>query len=269
MYNQIMPFNNDVFERKIINDSLIMTNSSSDELSYEEWMKYEAYYNRTPITFYNEVKDIIGDSFSKDDYSKYFSDDCVYEFHDILSTRRTKAFDINEYGVCYDCGRGILTKDAIVQLIGLLTEQYNNYDIYHKRFLDHCRESDIERAYAIKKEKEEENIKNERSKQGYIYVMYHQGYYKIGKTKDCKRLGEYTRLAEEPEYVIVEYVDDMDTIEKEIHSQHEEERNRDGSCEWFKLTESDIDDIRKFLKRHSVKNHKHSKYYKRYVLKEI
>lgn len=266
MRRNIIISNEEVTDSKIENNTEIVYKSICDPYTYNEWMK--ECDNTKAIMFYDEVKNIIGNSFSKDDYSKYYYNSCQYEYNDILSDDRINTFDLSNNGVYCDCGRGVLTKDAIVQLIGLLIEQYNNYDIYHKRFLDSCRESHIKKAYAIKKELEEEKIKIERNKQGYIYVMYHQGYYKIGKTKDCKRLGEYTRLAEEPEYITVEYVDKMDMIEKEIHRQYDERRNRNGSCEWFSLSKSDIEDIKRFLKIHSVENHEHTKYYKRYVLKE-
>ena len=89
-------------------------------------------------------------------------------------------------------------------------------------------------------------------KPGYIYVMKCMGYYKIGKTKNCKRLGEYTKLPEEPEYEILEYVNNMDLLEKFLHDLFADQRLREGSCEWFKLSNSDLDTIKESLKPHII-----------------
>lgn len=222
--------------------------------------------NKAPAILYDEVKDIIGETFTENDYNNYFKQLCGSIYSNLENGDPT--FCLTTFGVTFNCGDGILTKDAIVQLIGLLTEQYNNYDNYYEKYIKYIKDNISKEAYNIKNNMEEKIIAIDKKNNGYVYVMYHQGYYKIGKTKDCKRLGEYTRLAEDPEYVAVEYVDDMDAVEKEIHSQFKEERNRNGSCEWFSLTDSDLDSIKKFLKIHSVKNHKPTRYYKRYVLKE-
>ncbi len=251
-----------------------MVNDNKDDMSYNldgekdyyEWL--HCVNGRKVISFYDDVKDIIGESYTEDEYLDEFILDSGYEFKSIPHGYFGQDFIITKNGVYYSCGNGVLAKDAIIQLIDLLTDQYNNYDTYHENYLKSTKESAIKKAYKIKEQRERKQIAIEEKKNGYVYIMYHQGYFKIGKSKDCKRLGEYTRLAEDPEYVAVEYVDDMDAVEKEIHSQFKEERNRNGSCEWFSLTDYDLDSIKKLFKIHSVKNHKPTRYYKRYVLKE-
>lgn len=89
-------------------------------------------------------------------------------------------------------------------------------------------------------------------KPGYIYVMKCMGYYKIGKSKDCRRLGEYTKLPEEPEYVMIEYVSNMDLLERFLHDLYASKRLREGSCEWFNLSDDDLITIRESLKPHIV-----------------
>ena len=101
---------------------------------------------------------------------------------------------------------------------------------------------------------------------GYIYVMKCLGYYKIGISIDCKRLGEYTHLPEEPEYPILEFVDDMNKMEMMIHEKYDNVRLRGDKSEWFKLNENDIDDIRNMIKPYIVENPNHSKYYYKYTM---
>lgn len=99
---------------------------------------------------------------------------------------------------------------------------------------------------------------------GYFYVMKCLGYYKIGISIDCKRLGEYTHLPEEPEYPIIEFVNDMNKVEIMIHKKYNYLRLRDDRCEWFNLSENDIDDINNIIKPYIIENPNHSKYYFKY-----
>lgn len=108
------------------------------------------------------------------------------------------------------------------------------------------------------------SISRQEKRDGFIYVMKNCGYYKIGKSIDCHRLGEYTKLPEDPEYVIIEYVHFMDEIEKLIHKSFASKRKRGGSCEWFELTDEDIQKIRNFLKRYTIEC-TDTKWYDEYV----
>lgn len=89
---------------------------------------------------------------------------------------------------------------------------------------------------------------------GYIYVIKVLDYYKIGKTKDIKtRIGEYTKLMENPEIVMCYYVHNYHYIEKYLHEKYKD-RNTRG--EWFKLEKCDINYINDFLKFNRVLNDK-------------
>lgn len=89
---------------------------------------------------------------------------------------------------------------------------------------------------------------------GYIYVIKVLEYYKIGKIKDIKtRIGEYTKLMENPEIVICYYVHDYHYIEKYLHEKYKDKNTRG---EWFKLENHDIRCIEEILKFNRVLNNK-------------
>lgn len=122
--------------------------------------------------------------------------------------------------------------------------------------------------YELSEESNKEDInkvKSSEHKNGYIYVMKCLGYYKIGTSYNCSRLGEYTNLPEKPYYCIVEYVDNMAEVEKMLHNKYEYARKRNGECEWFDLKESDISYIKSLIEPHIIKDVKHTKYYYKYV----
>lgn len=99
---------------------------------------------------------------------------------------------------------------------------------------------------------------------GYIYVMKCFNCYKIGKSKNCARLGEYTNLPEEPKYYVLKYVNDMDKVESILHENYSDLRTRSGRCEWFMLSDNDINDIRNIIKPYVVEDVEHTKYYYEY-----
>lgn len=83
---------------------------------------------------------------------------------------------------------------------------------------------------------------------GFLYVMKNMGKYKIGRCNEkAKRLGEFTHLPEKPEYIIFEYVYDNVIVERELHKMFSDKRLRDGKCEWFELSEDDLEKIRLFV----------------------
>lgn len=83
--------------------------------------------------------------------------------------------------------------------------------------------------------------------QGFIYVVRVGDNYKIGKTINMRnRLGEYTRLYEEPKVLICEKVYNYSTVEVELHKKYKDKQLRG---EWFSLTASDIKNIKAFLKK--------------------
>ncbi len=93
---------------------------------------------------------------------------------------------------------------------------------------------------------------------GYIYVMKMDNYYKIGKTKNKKRLGEYTKLPTQPEYPILIKVSDFHDLERKLHTNYIDKRTR-NNCEWYILTENDIEEIRMFLKKYEIIEEKNDK----------
>lgn len=86
---------------------------------------------------------------------------------------------------------------------------------------------------------------------GYIYVMKMDNYYKIGKTKNKKRLGEYTKLPIQPEYPILIKVYNFHDLERKLHINYIDKRTR-NNCEWYMLCENDIEEILTFLKKYEV-----------------
>lgn len=227
----------------------------------------DMWLEQSPILFFKEAKDILGNDFTLREYHKKFCgygniSDHVSVYDDISITPK---------GVLIDCASRLLSKKGLKEAIDLLIDYYANYEKYYQIYFDETKQHVISSCYQIKEDMEKannDNIDGKGNKNGYIYVMLHQGYFKIGKSYDCTRLGEYTRLAEEPEYVVVEYVNDMDKIESMLHEMFADKRCRDGSCEWFALDTADISQIKSIVNSNKVPNVEHSKSYKKYVLKE-
>ena len=85
-------------------------------------------------------------------------------------------------------------------------------------------------------------------RQGFVYVMENMGVYKIGRCNEkAKRIGEYTHLPDEPLYHVFEYVYDNVIVEKELHNMFKNKRRRNGDCEWFNLTNDDIEIIKNYI----------------------
>lgn len=88
---------------------------------------------------------------------------------------------------------------------------------------------------------------------GLIYIMKNCGYYKIGRAKKgSTRFLEYTRLPEEPEYIIKQNCKDYKKVEKELHLMFSDKRNRGGSCEWFTLNEEDLKNALDYIEEHKA-----------------
>lgn len=105
---------------------------------------------------------------------------------------------------------------------------------------------DIGRSRVVKK-----NTSNNDT--GLIYIMKNCGYYKIGRAKKgSTRFFEYTRLPEEPVYIVKQNCNDYMRVEKELHLMFSEKRNRGGSCEWFTLDEEDIKVALDYIEKHKV-----------------
>lgn len=232
-----------VFCNNFIEGKPVLTLAEAEEIAGRKLSPYEEYY---------EICNM-GGTISKD------------ELHDIgMAIRVTKRGVMDEYG------EAILTKDAVKSMIDILQGYYERYDELYEKYVENYRNSVIEfvRDRFGKRERVEEETDTGKNEQGYIYVMLHQGYYKIGKSADCMRLGEYTKLAEEPEYVYVVRVNDMNKIERKLHKMFADKRCREGRCEWFSLTEEDLANVEKTLKEDEVENPEHTVGYRRYVLKE-
>ena len=64
------------------------------------------------------------------------------------------------------------------------------------------------------------------------------------------RFAEYTRLPEELECKIVNYIDCYDQCERILQNFFAEKRRRNNSCEWFDFSLDDIDFIKNFLQQY-------------------
>lgn len=88
---------------------------------------------------------------------------------------------------------------------------------------------------------------------GLIYIMKNCGYYKIGRAKKgSTRFFEYTRLPEEPVYIVKQNCNDYMRVEKELHLMFAEKRNRGGRCEWFTLDDEDIKVALDYIEKHKA-----------------
>lgn len=225
------------------------------------------YIEGKPVLTIEEAEKIAGRELDIDDYYNIYnmggtiSKDCF--------SKSSMGFRLTEDGVMDECGEAILTKDAVKYLIDTLQGYYSRYDELYDAYVKEYRERVINFVREnFSPSEQTPNKVIEKSKNGYIYIMLHQGYYKIGKSVDCMRLGEYTKLAEEPEYVYVIYVNDMNSMENKLHKKFKRKRCREGKCEWFKLNSDDLKVAYEELKKEEVKNHEHTIGYRRYVLKE-
>ncbi len=64
------------------------------------------------------------------------------------------------------------------------------------------------------------------------------------------RFAEYTRLPEEMEYKIIDYIDCYDQCERILQNIFAEKRQRDNNSEWFNFTVEDLEFIKKFLEQY-------------------
>lgn len=84
---------------------------------------------------------------------------------------------------------------------------------------------------------------------GYVYVIQNAGYTKIGKTKDLKsRIRNYFKTENPTEYVLITTakVSDYSETEKRLHEKYKKFLHR---TEWFTLTESHHEEIKKYLNK--------------------
>lgn len=226
------------------------------------------YINSEPVITIDEASEIIGRKLTEYEYySEIPNMGGIYSLTDEEFNKHGWKMSITKNGVFDEYKNEIFDKESVKMVIEKLQKLYEDYDEFYERYVNDYRERVIN---YVKLMKIEETMKDEskKKKSGYIYVMLHQGYYKIGKSADCERLGEYTRLAEEPEYVYVVCVNDMDGMERHLHELFQDKRNRDGRCEWFSLEQSDLDVIGRILEGDRKKDVKHTKGYRRYVLHE-
>ena len=189
---------------------------------------------------------------------------------------RYEIISLGEHGPYTHGGDGFLSKPLLKDCIDRLQEYYDNYDkyfndfvtFYADNFAEGCKRLGAPDRIEARDDRHQEVIDKNLKHNGYIYVMYNCGYYKIGRTLDCSRLGEYTKLPEEPVYTILEYVKDYVSAETMLHRRFESKRLREGSCEWFALDEDDLAEISKLLSEIKTEPEEISKYYRRYILKE-
>lgn len=155
-----------------------------------------------------------------------------------------------------DCNGGYCNLQTIIRLRDTFTKLADNYndELYNCLIEDNKNldrdlvKLDIEKS----KKKNITSIKvNKKPAKGSVYIIKVNDYYKIGKTKNIeKRIGEYTRLMEEPKIIICEEVDNYSLIEKELHKMFEDKNTRG---EWFSLSEEDISIAIDFINNNKLK----------------
>lgn len=88
-----------------------------------------------------------------------------------------------------------------------------------------------------------------KQEQGYIYVIKVFDYYKIGKTQNPNnRFGEYTKLMQEPEVIVLRNVYNYHNVEIKLHQMFEHKHTRG---EWYELNDNDIELIRWYIEMYT------------------
>ena len=165
-------------------------------------------------------------------------------------------------GVFCDGNRAYLSREAIKGTIRYLNKILDHYDEHFENVMNRQLDTFINNCMSLKRKYDNsENIKKPTKKnpaivedpKEYIYVMKCCGYYKIGRAQiDSTRFGEYTKLPEEPEYIIKQIVCNYQKVEIALHERYKDKRQREGMCEWFELEDSDIEEIKDFVSQYAV-----------------
>ena len=93
------------------------------------------------------------------------------------------------------------------------------------------------------------------SDKGIIYIMRNMGYYKIGKAQiGSNRFGEYTKLPEEPIYIKKAVVKNHGNVELLLQETFKDCRLRDGSCEWFDLSDEELKEAINIIEMYEIKS---------------
>lgn len=168
---------------------------------------------------------------------------------------------VNGLTVCNDalltnCNSSYVSKNGISSLIKHLQKLLDNYDIESLEsnnrdiFASKCVDLLILNTF---NEIGENNSKKEKEcEDGFLYIMKNCGHYKIGISNNCYRLGEYTKLPEQPEYALIGYFKGYRKREQFLQKKYAKERLRDGQCEWFDLSDSQLYDIVEYLKKYHI-----------------
>jgi hypothetical protein len=155
---------------------------------------------------------------------------------------------IYDHGCFTNGNSNYLTQEALINARNKINEVIENYDSILKEYIEEAEKIFIEKLEMLREEQQIVRPKVAENKSGVLYVMKNCGYYKIGSTKHPKsRLGEYTKLPEEPEYIIIEKVKDCRNLEQSLHDMFASKRARNGKCEWYILSQNDIEKIRKIV----------------------
>lgn len=86
---------------------------------------------------------------------------------------------------------------------------------------------------------------------GYIYIILVNEYYKIGRTKNYNTRRK-TYITENPtpiQTILFKHVNNHIQIEKKLHNMFKHKLHQ---SEWFKLNASDINKIKKYLKKYEI-----------------
>ena len=176
-------------------------------------------------------------------------------------TSNCECMNVYGEGVLCNGNTGFLARESLGLIICRLQNIYDNYYKYFEKFMNqqfdifvhNCRKFETEHDSNTVRPITKKTPAVAKNPKGYIYVMKNCGYYKIGKAQiGSSRFGEYTKLPEEPEYVIKVIVGNYNKVETALHERYKNKRLRDGGCEWFELEDSDIEEIRDFVNQYVV-----------------
>lgn len=131
-------------------------------------------------------------------------------------------------------------KEMSVALDKLLLISKKEFDELNKKITK--RQQKDEQEYI---EQEKSNNKVCRQKEGYVYLIKSLGLYKIGRCENPNRIKTYrTENPHKIELIFQQRVSDCIGTEKLLLKKYFEKKYKG---EWFKLSKSDVLDIKKFL----------------------
>lgn len=228
------------------------------EMDYMNCPMDEECYSNGIYNFWLINKDVAQTLIGRSITDEEFQYECCKNVRHL--TMNENCINICEIGALTNGNIGFLNRASLHHVIWRLQKIYDNYYEYFSKFMNQQLNIFVNNCHQFKIEHDECKTKPTKktpavteNPKGYIYVMKNCGYYKIGKAQiGSSRFGEYTKLPEEPEYVIKTIVGNYNKVETALHERYKDKRLRDGECEWFELEDSDIEEIKEFVHKYAV-----------------